>query len=327
MQFGDLPLIAAPMAGGPSTPDLVVAAARADAFGFLAAGYLTPEALAEQLQSVRALTEDVGVNLFVPERAEPDRAAISGYRDRLLGEGYDVPEPVWADDDHWRDKLDLLMGEPAQWVSFTFGLPGESVVEALHDVGTEVAITVTDPGEALAAEDQGADALVVQAATAGGHRGTFDQATVPNDLGLPELLRAVSAVSTLPLVGAGGVGTAGDVRAALGAGAVAVQVGTALLLADEAGTNPAHRAAIGAHEETAVTRAFTGRWARGLRNEFMDRHQDAPAGYPAIHHLTRPLRQAAARSGDTDRLHLWAGTGHRHAVSAPTAGILTSLLG
>lgn len=326
MQFGDLPLIAAPMAGGPTTPDLVVAAAEADAFGFLAAGYLTPQALADRLQAVRARTEDVGVNLFVPERNEADREAITAYRDRLRGEGFDVPEPVWSDDDHWRDKVDLLLGEPVAWVSFTFGLPGERLVDALHDAGTEVAITVTDPEEARAAEEQGADALVVQAASAGGHRGTFDQSARPNDLALPELVRAVGAATSLPLVAAGGVGTAGDVRAALGAGAVAVQVGTALLLADEAGTDPTHRAALGAYDETAVTRAFTGRWARGLRNAFVDRHQDAPAGYPTIHHLTRPLRQEAARAGDPDRLHLWAGTGHRHAVSAPAAGILASLL-
>lgn len=327
MQFGDLPLVAAPMAGGPTTPDLVVAAAEADAFGFLAAGYLTPQALAEQLQSARARTEDLGVNLFVPERVEPDREAVAAYRDRLLGEGFDVPEPVWSDDDHWRDKVDLLLGEPVPWVGFTFGLPGEGVVDAFHDAGTEVAITVTDPDEARAAEDQGADALVVQAATAGGHRGTFDQRAVPDQRALPALLRAVGAVTSLPLLGAGGVGTAADVRAALGAGAVSVQVGTALLLAGEAGTNPTHRSALGAYDDTAVTRAFTGRWARALRTTFVERHEDAPAGYPTIHHLTRPLRQEAARAGDPDRLHLWAGTGHRHAVSAPAADILESLLG
>lgn len=325
MQFGDLPLVAAPMAGGPGTPGLVLAAAQADAFGFLAGGYLSPEALATQLEAVRASTEDVGVNLFVPERRPIERGPVLGYRDRLLAEGFEVPEPRWEDDDHWRGKLDLLLGEPVPWVSFTFGLPGEAVVEALHDAGTEVAATVTDPAEARAAEEQGVDALVVQAATAGGHRGTFDQQAPPNTLGLVELLRAVGAVTSLPLVGAGGVGSAGDVRAALGAGAVAVAVGTALLLADEAGTSTTHRAALGEYDETTVTRAFTGRWARGLRNTFADRHQDAPAGYPAIHHLTRPLRQAAARAEDPESLHLWAGTGHRHAVAAPAAAILASL--
>jgi NAD(P)H-dependent flavin oxidoreductase YrpB (nitropropane dioxygenase family) len=333
MQLGEMPLVAAPLGGGPTTPDLVVAAAEAGAFGFLAAGYLTPDALAADLTAVRARTEDFGVNVFVPERTPPDRAEVLAYRDRLLPEaaaaGVDVPEPRWDDDDHGQAKIDLLLGEPVRWVSFTFGLPGEDVVEALHDAGTEVAITVTDPDEARAAEEQGADALVVQAATAGGHRGTHDQRARPNDAVLPDLLGAVGAVTTLPLLGAGGIGTAADVSAALKAGALAVAVGTALLLADEAGTNSTHRAALTdpAYADTAVTRAFTGRCARGLRNGFLARHDgEAPPAYPTIHHLTRPLRAHAAATGDAERLHLWAGTGHRHARSGPAGEILESLL-
>lgn len=325
MQFGDLPLIAAPMAGGPGTPELVLAAADADAFGFVAGGYLAPDALAAQLQEVRTSTEDFGVNLFVPERRPIERAPVLAYRDRLLREGFEVPEPRWEDDDHWRAKLELLLGEPVRWVSFTFGLPGEAVVDALHDAGTEVAATVTTPDEVRAAEEQGVDALVVQGSGAGGHRGTLDQHAVPDETPLPQLVRAVAAESTLPIVAAGGVGTAGDVRAALGAGAVAVQVGTALLLADEAGTDPTHRAALAEYDDTAVTRAFTGRWARGLRNRFVEQHADAPAGYPAVHHLTRPLRRQAARAGDADQLHLWAGTGFRHAVEGTVADILEAL--
>jgi NAD(P)H-dependent flavin oxidoreductase YrpB (nitropropane dioxygenase family) len=337
MQLGEIPLVAAPLGGGPTTPDLVLAAAEAGAFGFLAAGYLTPEALAAELQAVRVRTEEFGVNVFVPERAEPDRDAVLAYRERLLPEaveaGVDLPVPPWRDDDHWDAKIDLLVGEPVRWVGFTFGLPGEDVVDRLHDAGSEVAITVTDADEARAAEEQGADALVVQAATAGGHRGTFDQRRAPNDDALPDLLRAVGAVTTLPLLGAGGVGTAADVSAALKAGALAVQVGTALLLADEAGTNPTYRAALQdaasgtGYAGTAVTRAFTGRVARGLHNGFMDRHDgEAPPAYPAVHHLTRPLRQHAARAGDPDRLHLWAGTGHRHARTGSAGEILESLL-
>ena len=334
MQFSDLPLVVAPLAGGPTTPELVVAAAEADAFGFLAAGYLAPDAFAAQLQAVRAVTEDFGVNVFVPDAGPADRDAITAYAERLAPEaealGVRVPEPRWEDDDHWQAKIDLLVGEPVRWVSFTFGLPDRDVVDALHDAGSEVAITVTGPSEARAAEDLGADALVVQAAAAGGHRGVFDAAAAPDDLPLPDLLRSVRAATSLPLVGAGGVGTAADVRAALAAGAVAVQAGTAFLLADEAGTNPTHCAALRdpAYGDTAVTRAFTGRPARGLRNGFMDRHDaHAPVGYPAVHHLTRPIRAEAARTGDADRLHLWAGTGHRHAVGGPAASIITSLVG
>lgn len=323
------------MGGGPTTPALVLAAADAGVFGFLAAGYLTPEALADDIAAVRGRVESFGVNLFVPERgpwSEEERMAVRRYRDRLADDaalaGATLGEPVWDDDDHWRGKLDLLLNEPVPWVSFTFGAPPESVVEALHDAGTEVAVTVTGPAEADAAEECGADLLVVQSAAAGGHRGTFDQRATPDQAPLPDLLRAVRARTTLPLLGAGGVGTAHDVSAALAAGALAVQVGTALLLADEAGTRPAHRAALQdpAYDATTVTRAFTGRPARGLRNRFIDDHDaEAPPGYPAVHHVTAPLRRHAAAVGDPDLLHLWAGTGHRHATGGPVADLLAAL--
>lgn len=332
MQLSDVPLVAAPMAGGPTTPDLVLAAADAGAFGFLAAGYLGVDALAEDIAAVRGRVASFGVNLFVPDTTPVDRPAVLAYgaalRDEADRAGVELGRPVWDDEDGWRDKLDLLLNEPVPWVSFTFGLPGDDVVEGLHDAGTEVALTVTTPAEAQAAEEQGADLLVVQSGAAGGHRGTFDQTAVPDELPLPELLRAVRSRTTLPLLAAGGVGTAQDVRAALAAGALAVQVGTALLLADEAGTGATHRAALqdGAYDATVVTRAFTGRWARALRNRFVEEHdQEAPAGYPAIHHLTRPLRRHAARAGDPDLLHLWAGAGHRHVTSGPVADLLAAL--
>lgn len=332
MQLSDVPLVAAPMAGGPTTADLVLAAADAGVFGFLAAGYLSVDALADDIAAVRGRVESFGINLFVPDRSPVDRAAVLAYRATLEDDaaraGVELGDPVWDDDDHWRAKVDLLLGEPVPWVSFTFGLPGEALVDALHDAGTEVAVTVTDVAEAEAAEDEGADLLVVQSAAAGGHRGTFNQHAQPDQRPLPELVRAVRARTTLPVLAAGGVGTAQDVRAALAAGALAVQVGTALLLADEAGTRPTHRAALEdpAYDATAVTRAFTGRLARGLRNRFMEDHdREAPVGYPAVHHVTAPLRRHAAATGDPDLLHLWAGTGHRHATSGPVADLLAAL--
>lgn len=336
MQLSEIPLVSAPMAGGPTTPELVLAAEEAGAFGFLAAGYQTPERLAADLAAVRAQTEAFGVNLFVPERTAIDRDAVAAYREVLLPEAkrleVDLPDPAALakpDDDHWDAKLELLTNEPVAWVSFTFGLPGADAVERLHDAGTEVAVTVTGPDEARAADEQGADALVVQAAGAGGHRGTHDQTATPNDLALPELLQAVGAATALPLIGAGGVGAVEDVHAALGAGALAVAVGTALLLSDEAGTKPTHRRALeeATYGDTAVTRAFTGRFARSLRNAFLERYDgQAPAGYPAIHHLTKPLRDHAAAHDDPDGLHLWAGTGFHEVRSGPAAEILAGLV-
>jgi NAD(P)H-dependent flavin oxidoreductase YrpB (nitropropane dioxygenase family) len=148
--------------------------------------------------------------------------------------------------------------------------------------------------------------------------------------GLDELLGSIAEKVELPLFAAGGIARPADVAAALDAGASAVMVGTALLLADEAATATTHRAALTdpARTETVQTRAFTGRLARGIRNGFIDRHEaQSPLGYPAVHHLTSPLRRAAAAAGDPERLHLWAGTGFREARSEPAAAILTALAG
>ncbi|MEU0562266.1 nitronate monooxygenase, partial [Dactylosporangium sp. NPDC006015] len=153
--------------------------------------------------------------------------------------------------------------------------------------------------------------------------------TVP--VPLPDLVAAVRAAVPLPVVAAGGIATSADVAAALHAGATATMVGTALLRTDEAGTSAPHRAALEsasgwpAHG-TVVTRAFTGRPARALRNGFIDRHDaTAPHGYPQVHHLTAPLRRAAAAAGDTDRVHLWAGTGHRQAATGSAAAVIATL--
>ena len=132
----------------------------------------------------------------------------------------------------------------------------------------------------------------------------------------------------MPIIAAGGLATAADVAAVLSAGADAVAVGTVLLRADEAGTSATHRAAIAdpARTGTVRTHAFTGRPARGLRNDFTDRYAGvAPLGYPAVHHLTRPMRAAAAAAGDPERVHLWAGTGYRAATAEPAATILRRL--
>ena len=328
-----VPLVAAPMAGGPSTPALVVGAARAGALGFLAAGYKTPQALADEIAKVRAEGVPFGVNLFAPNPVPVDRAAFRRYAEALQRDadryGLDVAtaEPV-EDDDHWHDKLDVLLADPVPVVSFTFGLPARDVVAALRRAGSLVVQTATSADEARLGTEAGADLLVVQASAAGAHSGTLTPARIPPEVPLTELLAAVRAVTPLPLLAAGGIGTRDDVRAALGAGAAAAVVGTVLLRSDESGASAAHREALAdpRPRTTVVTRAFTGRPGRALRNLFTDRYGDlAPSGYPAVHHLTRPLRAAAAAVGDADLLNLWAGTGHRHAGTGPVADLLRRL--
>jgi nitronate monooxygenase len=325
------PVLAAPMAGGPSTPALVHAVADAGSLAFVPAGYRTAEDLAGDLRQVRSGTGELGVNLFVPDPVPADREAVARYRAVIATEveslGASLGPERWEDDDDWDAKVDLLCQDPVPWVSFTFGLPGASVVRRLRGAGSRLLLTVTDVDEARAAVELDPDGLVVQSAAAGGHRGTFDQRRTPGHDDLADLVAAVTSVVALPVVAAGGLAEPAAVRRVLEAGAEAVSVGTALLLADEAGTRPTHRAALADPGSTTTTmRAYTGRVARGIRTAFSDRYESAaPAAYPAVHHLTSPLRRWAAANDDRDHLHLWAGTGFRSARPGPASEILARL--
>jgi nitronate monooxygenase len=208
-------------------------------------------------------------------------------------------------------------------VSFTFGCPQEHVVARLHEAACEVWVTVTGPAEAVQAQRAGADALVVQGFEAGGHRGTFVDRPGAEDLGLLAALRLVAAEVDLPLVAAGGIADGAALAAALCAGATAGQLGTALMLAPEAATSPPHREALRTPAATSLTRAFSGRLARGIVNRFMREHEEhAPVGYPDVHYLTSPIRAAARSRGDADAINLWAGQAHVLAREEPAAEIV-----
>ncbi|MFC8042754.1 NAD(P)H-dependent flavin oxidoreductase [Nocardia sp. NPDC057353] len=322
-----LPIVLAPMAGGPSTPELTAAVTDAGGLGLLAAGYLGAEQAAERIAAVRELTSGpFGVNLFAPGPA----SAPAAYAEYLaaLGARFEL-SPARHDSDGWSAKLELLVREPVPVVTVTFGCPEAAEIERLHGVGTEIWVTVTSAFEAELAAAAGADVLVVQGAEAGGHRAVFrddvaDDATDP--LGLLALLQVVGAAVELPLVATGGLTTGAGIAGALAAGAVAAQVGTAYLRSPEAGTNAVHRAAIGGAAPTALTRAFTGRRARGIRNAFMAEFgASAPVAYPEIHYATAGLRAAARAAGNPDAVNLWAGQAHTLAPELP-AGELTRKL-
>lgn len=329
------PIIAAPMAGGGSTPRLAAAVSDAGGLGFLAAGYLEAAQLDAQIGQLRALTnEPFGVNILVP--GEPgDPAAVRGYVERLrpiAGElGVDLGEPR-HDDDDWDAKLAVVEAARVPLVSFTFGCPDAAAVDRLHRSGSQVCVTVTSPAEARLAAAAGADLLCVQGMEAGAHRGTFvdDQgsATGGELVGLRPLLAQVRAAVDLPLIATGGIMTGGDIVAVLACGAVAAQLGTAFLASAESGAPAAHKEALldGRYQNTAITRAFSGRPARGLVNPFLaENSAAAPAAYPELHHLTRPIRAAAAAAGNTDLMSLWAGQGFASARALP-AGELVDVL-
>ncbi|HEX3691020.1 MAG TPA: nitronate monooxygenase [Solirubrobacteraceae bacterium] len=325
-----IPIVQAPMAGGPSTPALAAAVAGAGGMGFLAAGYKTAEAVGRDIATLRRLSDaPFGVNIFSGSDDEAPPDVVAAYARRLAGEaehhGVSVGDPRF-DDDAYGAKLGLVMRERVAVVSFTFGCPAAETVAALHDHDIAVWMTVTSPSEAALAQDAGADALVAQGTEAGGHRGYFSDDGEHEEYGLLVLLRLLGAQTALPLVATGGLMDGPGIAAALAAGASAVQLGSALMLTPEAGTSAPHRARLAVPGVTRLTRAFSGRTARGIVNRFMEEHDaEAPAAYPQVHHLTSPLRAAARAAGDAEAINLWAGEGHASAQARPAGELVRAL--
>jgi nitronate monooxygenase len=326
----DVPIVQAPLAGGPSTPELAAAVSNAGGLGFVAAGYRPVDALASDIIATRALTSrPFGVNLFAPGGAPANRETVGRFADRIRSEaraaGVELGAPRF-DDDAWSEKLGLLCSDPVPVVSVTFGCPAPETVAALRRAGSDVWVTVTGVAEARAATAAGVDALVVQGFEAGGHRGSFDAMAGAGDLGLVALLQLVRAAADLPLVAAGGIATGRGVAAVLAGGARAAQLGTAFMRCPEAGTSDAHRAALAGPAPTATTRAFTGRSARGVVNRFMTEHgPHAPAAYPELHHVTAPLRAHGRAVGDPDLINLWAGQAHELVEALPAGELVGKL--
>jgi nitronate monooxygenase len=325
------PIIQAPMAGGPSTPALTAAVTNAGGFGFLAAGYKRVETVKAEIQRTRELTDKpFGLNLFVPSQPTQNADAVAWYVEWLQPEAAMHDARLGAarhDDDAWEDKLALAISERVPVLSFAFGCPSRDVIERLHQHGIAVWVTVTELHEAITAEAAGADALVVQGIEAGGHRGSFADEDGQGEVGLLALLQLCRHRVRVPLVATGGIGDGAGVAAVLAAGARAAAIGTGFLRCPEAATNLPFRGVLArATQEpirTAVTRAFTGRRARGLVNRFLTAHtREAPSAYPEINYVTQPLRAAAIAAGDAEQLNLWAGQAHALTEERPAAELL-----
>jgi nitronate monooxygenase len=288
----ELPLMQAPLGRG-AAARLAAAVSRAGGLGSLGASWTEPPVLREQIRSIARVTDRPFCVNLVLDFAQDER-------------------------------LELVVEERVPWVSFSFGLRPD-LVRLARAGGARVLVQVASADAARAAADAGADALIVQGVEAGGHRGGFDDGT-PGEIGLLALLQLVPAVVDLPLVATGGIATGRGVAAVLAAGASAAQLGTAFMLCPEAATAPAHRDAISAPGETALTRAFTGRAARGIVNRWMREHgAGAPSAYPDLHHVTAKVRAAAREQGDPDGFHLWAGQAHELAEPVPAGELVRRL--
>jgi nitronate monooxygenase len=319
------------MAGGPSTPQLAAAVNRGGGLGFLAAGYLTARRLEDDIRSMRGLDgRAFGVNVFVAGSPTTNPRSLDAYARSLSAEaeraGVQLGEPRF-DDDAFDEKVQLLTADPVAVISFTFGAPAREYVETLQAAGSEVWVTVTSPSEAGAAAAVGADALIVQGVEAGGHRAVFIDDDDQSDLTLLAALQLVRATTKLPLIAAGAIMTGPALGAVLVAGASAGQIGTAFLRSVEAGTSGVQRDATATTMPTVLTRAFSGRTARGIRNRWHSEHADqAPRAYPETHHLTAPLRARGREVGDADLINLWAGQAHQLAAEQ-SAQTITAELG
>jgi nitronate monooxygenase len=233
------------------------------------------------------------------------------------------PEPPRAPAFTFDEQLQVLAEERVPAFSWTFGIPPAGALERMRRAGAVLIGTATTVREARLQADAGVDAVVAQGSEAGGHRGSFavEGALVGTMALVPQVVDAVR----IPVLAAGGIADGRGVAAALALGAEAAVLGTAFLACDEAGTDEAFRGALEASgdEGTTLTRAFSGRWARGLRTRFADELAGGPiADFPLQNALTAPLRRAAGEAGDPEALSRWAGQASALARRGPAARLL-----
>lgn len=326
-----LPVIQAPMAGGGDTPQLVAAVSNAGGLGSFGAAYLAPEQIAQYGRDVRALTSrPFGVNLFAPAAA-PEIGELSEIRRKLepyyAELGIPLPEKVAAQPFDFDAQLAAALDCGAQVFSFTFGnLPAETV-KRTQSRGMFVMGTATTVEEAKALERSGVDAIVAQGGEAGGHRGSFLGEFKSSLIGTIALVPQIVDAVSVPVIASGGIMDGRGVSAAIMLGASAVQMGTAFLTCEEAGIPKAYKEALLAarEEDTRITRAFSGRPARGIVNRFMTEIGEEVPPFPVQNQLTRPLRNAAVKAGRAEFLNLWAGQGVRMARRQSAAELLARI--
>ncbi|MCM2978389.1 nitronate monooxygenase [Priestia aryabhattai] len=327
----EYPIVQAPMAGGVSTPKLAAAVSNSGGLGFLAAGYKSARELEQEIIEMHSLTKKpFGVNLFVPTNEKVAVDALDCYQKELSkAAGYlecqvGIPK---NDDDEWSAKLDIIQKHRVPAVSFTFGCPDREIVASLKGIGSHIFVTITTPQEAEVALRAGADALCLQGIEAGGHRSTFLESSV--DFSLINLLKEVRLITKKPLIAAGGLMTGSDIKRVLQEGASAAQLGTAFICCPESGASALHKESIlqKRFNETGVTRAFTGKRARGFVNAFFISYdKSAPSAYPHIHYMTKPIRTKATQINNPEYTSLWAGTGFTLAKELPAHLIVEELV-
>ncbi len=332
------PLVVAPMAGGPTTVDMVVASSNAGALGSIGGAYSTGALIEDFAKNVREKTSGpMAINLFIPHNILPVSAdkiakavkATENYRKELNLPTPDLQPPY---EENFDQQFESVLKVKPEVLSFVFGLLAANYVKAAKKENIYLIGTATTFEEAQALEETGVDAVTLQGVEAGGHRGIFDSKVDDPQVGAFELLEQCKNKIKIPLIAAGGIMSAQDIKQALQKGAQAVQMGTAFLTCKESGVSAPYKKALLASDKrkTRLTRAFSGRFARGIENRFMLEMQDQADSilpFPAQNKFTRDLRNASAKSGSADFLSLWSGSGNGTLWTGSTEELITKLFG
>ena len=330
----NLPIIQAPMAGGMNTPRLAAEVANSGGVGSFGFAYSTPQKIAEELAETQKLTSGpINANFFVFQPVElPDleiqNRALIDLKSLPIATGCEVLIPNAPFYPSLDEQLEPVWHHKPEILTFHFGIPKLQIIEKAHSLGIVVGISATSLYEANLIQKSGADFIVAQGVEAGGHRGIFNPSHHDDYLSTVDLTTVLSKQCSVPIVAAGGIMNGADIQDVIKAGASAAQLGTAFLCCDEAGTSDAHKNfLLNKHQRgTVFTKAFSGRMARGIRNEFIDRIANSVVlPFPIQNSMTASIRQLAAKNGDAEYQSLWAGTAYPKTRSLTAKNLMKAL--
>ena len=337
----EYPIIQAPMGGGVTTSKLVAEVSNAGGLGMIGAGYLNPHQAREQIREIKQLTANpFGINLFVPEEFDVLEGEVSSANQALqpIRNHLNLPpkdrfEFPAIENVHeaFADHIQVLIEEKVPICSFTFGIPSKDIIAELKRHNVFLIGTATTVEEAIENEKFGMDAVVVQGSEAGGHRGSFMDGNQEKLIGLMSLIPQTVDEVSIPVIAAGGIMDARGLMASICLGAKGVQMGTAFLTCLESGAHETHIAAIlNAHEDqTVLTRAFSGKWARGIENRFtseMRRHERFLPDFPIQNVMTQDIRKSSAIQTTPEFMSLWSGQSPRLAKNQTVQELIQNVM-
>lgn len=337
----EYPIIQAPMAGGITTSQLVSAVSNSGGLGMVGAGYMSLDAMQEQIKEIKQLTTgNFGVNLFVPnefhvtpDEIESAENALKPIREKLKLEDQrqlDLPD-YKMNIEIFEELIQIVINENIRVCSFTFGLPPKEIVRELKTHNIILLGTATTVREAIEAENSGMDAVIVQGSEAGGHRGNFISGDKESLIGLISLIPQVADHVKIPVIAAGGIMDGRGLMASLCLGAKAVQMGTAFLTCTESGAHQLYKNAIldASEDQMVLTNAFSGKWARGMKNRFIEEMQEKEVSFPQFpvqNALTQSIRKASAAQNNPEFMSLWSGQSPRLAKTQSAEDLIRRIV-